>query len=42
MGAETFREHGGENLTCLACLNASEEGIAMLQEIISSELAGWV
>ncbi len=42
MGAETFREHGGENLTCLACLNASEEGIAMLQAIIAAELEGWV
>ncbi len=40
-GRETFRANGGENLTCLACLNDSEPGVAMLHTIITREISGW-
>jgi len=40
-GDETFRAHGGENLTCLTCLNDSQQAISMLQAIISREISGW-
>ncbi|WP_188056239.1 ferrochelatase [Sphingosinithalassobacter sp. CS137] len=40
-GRETFLEAGGTDFTYLPCLNASDTGIAMLQTILSRELAGW-
>jgi len=42
VGREVFRQNGAEDLTCLACLNDSDEGIAMLQSIITREICGWV
>ena len=41
-GRETFVEAGGERFVRLDCLNASEEGITMLEQLVGSELAGWV
>ena len=41
-GAETFRANGGQNLTCLACLNDSDPAISMLRAIIDREISGWV
>jgi ferrochelatase len=41
-GRETFIAAGGERFARLECLNASEEGIAMLEQLVRSELAGWV
>ena len=41
-GRETFIEHGGTHFAYLPCLNTSDGGIAMLQAILSRELAGWV
>ena len=40
-GRETFRKAGGERFALLDCLNESAESIAMLQRLISGELAGW-
>ena len=40
-GAETFVEAGGEKLTALACLNATEEGLALLHHLVARELEGW-
>jgi protoporphyrin/coproporphyrin ferrochelatase len=41
-GRETFLHAGGEQFALLDCLNDSTESIAMLEELISRELAGWV
>lgn len=39
---ETFHENGGENFTCLACLNDSDQGIDMLEVLVRRELSGWI
>jgi ferrochelatase len=41
-GRKTFLEGGGEQFALLDCLNDSTEGIAMLERLISRELAGWL
>ncbi len=41
-GAEQFREAGGERFAALACLNASEPGIDMLETLVRRELSGWI
>ena len=41
-GRETFIEAGGKHFAALACLNAGEDGIALLKHLIARELEGWV
>jgi protoporphyrin/coproporphyrin ferrochelatase len=41
-GRETFVEAGGDKLAALECLNASAEGMALLQLIVGRELEGWL
>jgi ferrochelatase len=41
-GRETFLRGGGERFALLDCLNDSPESIAMLERLISRELAGWM
>lgn len=41
-GRETFEAAGGTHFAYLPCLNAGAPGIAMLQSILSRELAGWI
>ena len=41
-GAETFRAHGGEEFTLIPCLNDSDAGMEMLEELARRELAGWI
>jgi ferrochelatase len=41
-GRETFIEAGGEQFALLECLNDSDEGIAMLERLVTRELAGWL
>jgi len=41
LGRETFEHAGGERFALLDCLNDSPESIAMLERLISRELAGW-
>jgi ferrochelatase len=41
-GRETFMQAGGEQFALLDCLNDSPESIAMLEALLSRELAGWV
>lgn len=41
-GRETFMQAGGERFARLDCLNASDEGMAMLEQLARRELAGWV
>ncbi len=40
-GRKTFEQAGGDKFALLDCLNDSPEGIAMLEDLISRELAGW-
>jgi ferrochelatase len=41
-GRETFLHAGGEQFALLDCLNDSPESIAMLEQLITRELAGWL
>lgn len=41
-GRETFLSGGGKKFALLECLNDSLEGIAMLEQLIERELAGWL
>lgn len=41
-GRDTFLHAGGEKFARLDCLNDSLESIAMLEQLISRELAGWL
>ncbi len=39
---EIFHEHGGENFTHIPCLNDSDEGMAVIEDMVRRELSGWV
>ena len=39
---ESFLEHGGENFTCVPCLNDTSDHIALLVGLVRRELAGWI
>jgi ferrochelatase len=39
---ESFLEHGGANFTHIPCLNAGDDHIALLADLVRRELAGWV
>jgi ferrochelatase len=41
-GKEQFLAAGGEHFAALACLNAREPGMAMLEALVRRELAGWL
>jgi ferrochelatase len=41
-GREQFLGAGGERFAALACLNAGEAGMAMLEALVRRELAGWI
>ena len=41
-GRESFEEHGGGEFHYIPCLNASEEGMAVIKTITEENLAGWV
>jgi len=41
-GRKTFTEAGGDKFALLDCLNDSRESIAMLEGLVSRELAGWL
>ncbi len=40
--AEIFEEHGGEQFTHIPCLNDTQEGMAVLENVVRRELQGWV
>jgi protoporphyrin/coproporphyrin ferrochelatase len=37
-----FLENGGENYAALRCLNESDLGMQVIQDVVARELAGWV
>jgi protoporphyrin/coproporphyrin ferrochelatase len=40
--AETFHHAGGKNFAHIPCLNASEEGMAVIEHMVRHELQGWI
>jgi ferrochelatase len=40
--AEIFKHAGGENFAAMPCLNDSEPGMAVIRDIVSRELKGWI
>ena len=41
-GRETFMEAGGEKFAYIPCLNASESGMDMIEDMVRRELQGWL
>lgn len=41
-GREQFLAAGGERFAALACLNAGDAGMAMLEGLVRRELSGWI
>jgi ferrochelatase len=41
-GRQAFLAHGGEQFALLDCLNDSPEGMTMLRQLVTRELAGWL
>ena len=41
-GREQFTKAGGEEFAALSCLNTSEAGLDMLENLLRRELAGWI
>jgi ferrochelatase len=41
-GRDWFMAAGGEQFAALACLNAGEAGMAMLEALVRRELSGWL
>ena len=41
-GREQFLDAGGEQFAVLACLNAGDPGMAMIEALVRRELAGWL
>ena len=39
---DIFKANGGENFAAIPCLNDSEEGMAVIRQIVRRELQGWV
>lgn len=40
--ADTFRAHGGEKFSHIPCLNASENGMKVIETLVRNELKGWI
>jgi ferrochelatase len=40
--AEIFRRAGGENLAAIPCLNDTTGGMAVIRDIVTRELKGWI
>ncbi|WP_068090452.1 ferrochelatase [Novosphingobium rosa] len=40
-GREVFVEAGGQDFSVLSCLNAGEDGMAMIEALVRRELSGW-
>lgn len=41
-GRELFTEAGGRDFAYLPCLNVGDPGMAMLEQLVRQELAGWI
>ncbi len=41
-GKEEFMEAGGEKFAYIPCLNDSELGMVVIEDVVKRELAGWL
>lgn len=41
-GEEIFHEAGGTNFTHIPCLNASDNGMRVIEQLVRRELSGWI
>lgn len=41
-GRQQFLDAGGQQFAALSCLNAGEDGMAMLEHLVRRELSGWI
>ncbi|PZT85955.1 MAG: ferrochelatase [Citromicrobium sp.] len=41
-GRQQFLDAGGQQFAVLSCLNAGEDGMAMLEHLVRRELSGWI
>jgi ferrochelatase len=39
---DIFLEHGGEKFARVDCLNADENGMAVIRSVVQRELMGWI
>jgi len=39
---DIFLKHGGEKFARIDCLNADENGMAVIQSVVKRELMGWI
>jgi ferrochelatase len=39
---ELFLDHGGRNFSFIPCLNAADDHVALLADLVQRELAGWI
>ncbi len=40
--ADAFRAHGGEKFSHIPCLNASKDGMMVIETVVRNELQGWI
>ena len=40
--ADIFKANGGENFAAIPCLNDSEDGMAVISQLVLRELQGWI
>ncbi|MGE5162770.1 MAG: ferrochelatase, partial [Sphingobacteriales bacterium] len=40
--ADIFREAGGQNFAAIPCLNDTAGGMAVIRDVVTRELKGWV
>jgi ferrochelatase len=40
--ADAFRAHGGEKFSHIPCLNASDNGMRVIEALVRNELKGWI
>jgi ferrochelatase len=40
--ADAFRAHGGTDFAALPCLNDSDEGMTLIEQLVRRELKGWI
>jgi len=40
--ADAFRAHGGEKFSHIPCLNASDNGMKVIETLVRNELKGWI
>jgi len=42
LNAAAFKSAGGDNFAHIPCLNDSERGMAVIRDVVTRELQGWL